>query len=127
MDTINHLRIVSSGLLNLTEKQDAQNSVNRSARTNRFIKGPIPLNWVVVAAGLPGKSFHVGMVLWYLVGLTGSRCVKLTQKELDRFEINRNAKYRSLQFLEQSGLISVQSENGKNPHITVLDLAGECK
>lgn len=122
MDTFNHLKIVSSSLLSHTEIQDTPNTANRSLRASRFIKGPIPLNWVLLASSLPGKTFHVGIVLWYLVGLTGSRCVKLTQKELDRFNINRNAKYRALLFLEQAGLISVVSENGKNPRVSVLDV-----
>ena len=29
-----------------------------------FIKGPIPLDWITIAAKLPGKSCQVGNALW---------------------------------------------------------------
>lgn len=45
----------------------------------RFVKGPIPLNWVQAAANLPGKSVHVAIVLWFLAGIKKSQTVKLTQ------------------------------------------------
>lgn len=41
-----------------------------SAPGKTFLKGPIPLPWLQGAARLPGKALHVGVVLWFLSGLT---------------------------------------------------------
>ena len=35
-----------------------------------FLKGPIPGNWLHIASGLPGRSLHVGLVIWFKYGLT---------------------------------------------------------
>jgi hypothetical protein len=42
-----------------------------------FIKGPIPLAWMKAVAMLPGKCLHVGLALWYLVGLKKTKTVAL--------------------------------------------------
>jgi hypothetical protein len=34
----------------------------------RFLHGPVPLPWFKAAARLPGRSLHVGMVLWDFQG-----------------------------------------------------------
>ena len=30
----------------------------------RFLKGPIPMDWLSAAARLPGKSLHVAIAIW---------------------------------------------------------------
>ena len=42
-----------------------------------FIKGPIPLAWMMAAATPPGKCLHVGLALWYLAGLKKTNTVAL--------------------------------------------------
>ena len=37
--------------------------------SGNFLKGPIPITWLMKACALPGKAFQVGIVLWYLCGL----------------------------------------------------------
>jgi len=34
------------------------------SKSKRFLKDPIPLNWITAAAQLPGKSQQVGIALW---------------------------------------------------------------
>ena len=41
--------------------------------TAKFIKGPIPLEWISRANALPGKAGAVGMALWFLAGVQNSR------------------------------------------------------
>ena len=41
-----------------------------------FIKGPIPLPWLSVAAGLPGKAINVALAIYWLAGMASSRSVK---------------------------------------------------
>ena len=50
---------------------------NLRGATAPFIKGPIPLAWMMAAAMLPGKSLHVGLVLWYLAGLKKTKTFAL--------------------------------------------------
>lgn len=86
----------------------------------KFLKGPIPFNWLCKAAQLPGKSFHVAIVIWFLVGLNKSSTVKLNQSVLTKFGVTRHSKYRALDWLSDAGLIAVEEAKGKNPLVTVL-------
>lgn len=85
----------------------------------RFIKGPICLRWVEKAAHLPGKSFHVGLALWYLKGLKKMDTVILTGATLEIFDVNRHAAYRALKNLEREHLIKVVRAAGKAPRVTI--------
>ena len=33
-------------------------------KKGHFLKGPIPMPWLIVAGNLPGKALHVGIALW---------------------------------------------------------------
>lgn len=85
-----------------------------------FIKGPIPLLWINLAACLPGKTLQVGIALWFLVGLKKSPTVMLASKTLTALGVSRDAKYDALQRLEAAGLVSVQRQPGRAPLVTVL-------
>ena len=71
---------------------------------------------------LPGKTLRVGVTLWYLVGLSKSRNVCLSNVMLSRFGMDRNAKYRALHHMEVAGLITVNRVNGKSLRVTVLEV-----
>ena len=73
-----------------------------------FLKGPIPLKWLQIAAKLPGKSLQISIALWFRAGITKSRVIKLTNVLLDSLGVGRFAKSRGLKYLEQAGLISVK-------------------
>ena len=47
-------------------------------KTDRYIKGPVPLDWVTRANALPGKAGAVGIALWFLVGVKNSMTFKVT-------------------------------------------------
>ena len=86
-----------------------------------FLNGPVPSAWLMNAAKLPGRSLHVGMVLWYAAGLSEAGPVHLSNKLCLRFGLDRNAKYRALAWLENAGLIAVRGK--KWPHagpVTIL-------
>jgi len=97
---------------------------NLRGATAPFIKGPIPLAWMMAAAMLPGKSLHVGLVLWYLAGLKKTKTFALGSRDLKRFGVDRKAKGRCLKAMENAGLISVVSRAGCNPIVTLLDATG---
>jgi hypothetical protein len=91
----------------------------------KFLKGPIPLNWLSRASQLKGKSLQVGLSLWFLAGLTNSKTVKLPQSTLCEFGVNRQCKYRALQWLEDAKLISVKVDVGQAPLVTLRDVMEE--
>ncbi len=82
--------------------------------------GPLPLDWLVTAAQLPGRSLHAGVALWYAAGLTQSSSVSFSNTSSLLFGLDRNAKYRALGWLERAGLIAVERKLGRAPLITIL-------
>ena len=98
-----------------------QKLLPRHRKGEKFLKGPIPENWLAQAARLRGKAFQVAMALWFLAGMKGEAVVTLSQKVLRAWCIERNACYRGLAALEKVKLISVERHRGRNPVITILD------
>jgi hypothetical protein len=88
---------------------------------DKFLKGPIPWKWIVLAAKQPGKALHVSLALWFLAGISKSRRIKLNNILLKTLGVTRYAKSRSLLSLEKAGLISVEQSKGKSPVVTLLD------
>lgn len=88
---------------------------------DRFLKGPIPLSWLEAAARLPGKSLHAGVAIWYAAGLTRSASVPLSNVAGVSFGLDRNAKYRALDWLEGAGLVTVERKLGRAPVVTILN------
>ena len=84
------------------------------------LQGPIPSDWLATAAHLPGKSLHVGIALWHAAGLQNARTVLLSNVAAHRFAIDRNAKYRGLNWLEEARLIRVERRIGRSPRVTIL-------
>jgi hypothetical protein len=86
----------------------------------QVLAGPIPLRWLERAASLPGKSLHTGIALWFAAGEANSAMVPLSNISGCRFGLERNSKYRALDWLESAGLISVERRLGKTPIVTIL-------
>ena len=99
----------------------ASNLRQRTHRNDkRFLKGPVPLPWLMQAARLPGKTLEVGVVLWFLSGLTKNHVVKLSNHILREFGVDRHAKYRALKHLVYARLVSVSQQQGCAPVVTIL-------
>jgi len=90
----------------------------------RFLKGPVPLNWLMTTSRLPGKTLEVGIALWFLSGVNKNLSVRLSNKLLSEFGINRYAKHRALRVMEEANLISVFRKPGRSPVVTILELDG---
>jgi hypothetical protein len=88
--------------------------------SKRFLKGPIPWNWVIRASELPGKALVLGLCLWRLKGATRKDTVLLSNTELEPFGIDRAAKSRGLAALEKAGLIKLDRKRGRWANITLL-------
>lgn len=124
MDTFNvqNLALPTSEVVTITHDKKIP---PRHKTGEKFLKGPIPLNWLARASQLQGKSLQVGLSLWFLAGLTNSKTVKLSQSTLCDFGVNRHCKYRALRWLEDAKLISVKVDNGQSPIVTLRDVTEE--
>lgn len=91
------------------------------------MKGPIPLEWMMIASGLPGKSLSVGVAIWYRAGLEKCGVIRLGNDVLKKFGVKPDAKRRALTQLEQAGLITVQREGNKNPLVTLQSPRKNCE
>lgn len=90
------------------------------APMEKFIKGPIPLEWITRANALPGKAGAVGLALWFLVGVQKSRTIKLTG-EVERIAAcDRKTVYPALAALETAGLITVERKSGARAVATIV-------
>ncbi len=89
----------------------------------RFIKGPIPLEWIQAAARLPGRSLHVGLVLWYLAGVRRSKQGPISYTVASHFGLSRHVVYRGLAWLEEAGLITVLRKHGRRLGFTLMEEA----
>ena len=111
------LRFPSGTAINSSQQAPLQKATTRS---KRFLKGPIPLDWLIIAATQSGRALHVGIVLWFLKGVKRSRTVELTRSKLALLGISRHAGYRGLTKLEEAGLVSVDRHRGRSPIVTIL-------
>src|SRR6516162_8703679 len=73
----------------------------------RFLRGPVPWLWIVVAAALPGNALLIGLCLWRLAGAMKCKTVWLGNADLRALGIDRSSKSRALRALEGAGLIEV--------------------
>jgi hypothetical protein len=106
---IQERRIVSATTAKLTQQ-----------RSDRYLRGPVPLAWLEAAARLPGRALQVGLALWYLVGVTKSTTVRLSSVRLVGFGVDRSAKRRALTALAGAGLITLDQAPGHNPAVTLI-------
>ena len=85
-----------------------------------FIKGPIPLDWMKKANNLGGSTGIVATMLWFYVGLTGSKTVKLDSKIDSITGLTRQTRQHILKKLEWHGLIKLIPRRGGYPTVTIL-------
>ena len=96
--------------------------VPRHRAGQKFLAGPIPLNWLSVAAMQPGKALHVALGLWFWKGVKRSYRVALSMSWLrNTFGVDRYSGYRGLAALERAGLVSVIRHRGRKSVVTLLD------
>ena len=99
----------------IKENEVETNLVRQSKirRGERFLKGPIPMREIAVAACLPGHALALFLAVHHQTTLTGKPVVTLPSRLLADLGISRGAKSRGLKSLEKSGLIKVARSIGR--------------
>jgi len=85
-----------------------------------FLKGPVPLPWLRIAANLPGKALHIGIALWYWSGIKKSETFILPANAIRDLGVSRQTCYTQLKAMEKAGLLSIKPRKGKKPGITLF-------
>jgi hypothetical protein len=120
--TIDRLRVQPGTIPAGTQAPAATKSKKPGKINGEFLKGPVPLPWLSAAAKLRGKApLAVALAVWFEAGRRRSNEVRLATAILNRFSVNRKAKYTALAALEKAGLIRVHRQPRKNPIITIID------
>ena len=88
----------------------------------RFVRGPIPAEWLQAAARLPGRALHAAMAICYLDGFERTGTVHLRPSVRDAYGLDRYSSARALKHLEQAGLVTVARKPGAAPTVTILKL-----
>ena len=99
---------------------DLSSTTRASHRGPNDVIGPVPVAWIVAASQLPGRSLHAGLALWWSARTARSMSVALNNLSSREFGVDRNQKYRALQWLEAAGLITVERKLGRAPIVTIL-------
>ena len=86
-------------------------------RGQRFLKGPLPLPDIAIAARLPGQALALFLAVHHQTALTGKPSVTLPARLLADLGISRGAKSRALQALEKAGLVTVARSRGRAARI----------
>jgi DNA-binding transcriptional ArsR family regulator len=90
----------------------------------KFLKGPIPWEWLQRAGRARGHALHVAVVLWFLAGIEKCSTIKLSNVVLAGFGVDRSTAQRGLKTLEVAGLVTVVRHRGRQPRVTLLHFAG---
>ena len=111
-----------------TQRSEAHRHLPRHGQGERFLKGPIPFDWLAKAAQQPGHALHVGIALWYVAGMKKHATVKLSSKLLAEMGVGRHAKYSGLEALERAGLVRVIARcRGCSPTVEIAKVSGSAK
>ncbi len=86
----------------------------------RFIKGPLPLDWMRKAAECGGRGTEVGLLLWYAAGWQKRNPIKLSQSVVRQLPVHQKTCRRVISNMEQLGLIAVDRHKGRSPLVTLL-------
>jgi hypothetical protein len=85
-----------------------------------FFAGPIDMAWLGAAALLPGAALHVALAIQHQVNLRKTEWVPISNQEVKKFGVERDAKTRAITQLSMAGLIEVHTHPGRSPRVKVI-------
>jgi len=101
-------------------KKERSNVTARLAPGEQFLRGPVPLRWLLTAIAVGNRGLNVAIALWWLVGIKKSETVRLTRPACERFGVHPRTASRILAQMETVGLVVVDRCRGRGPDVTVL-------
>ena len=89
-------------------------------KSELFLKGPIPLTWLSVAASLPGKALNVALALRWVADMSNGSDVHVTKAALQHFGLSSDAYRDGLRRIEAAGLVAVSRKAGQRARVRIL-------
>jgi hypothetical protein len=93
---------------------------HRARVLGRFLKGPILLQDIGVAAKLPGQALALYLAIRHRSDLTRSAEVSIPASLLGLLGICKDSKSRGLKCLSSAGLIVVRQQRGRSARIALV-------
>ena len=90
----------------------------QKVQNSRFIKGPIPLEWIQKACAVGAEK--LALYLMYIKGLTGWSKIPLKSAEMGRFGLSPKTRRVQLKKLEEAGLVTVKRLQGKKSTLILV-------
>lgn len=103
------------------KKVRVKRDLPRHGSGDRFIKGPIPLDWLRAANTCGRKSVSVATMIWFAAGLQRSNPVKLSPAILSELAIPSRTAKQVLERMQDVGIVTVEFHRGRSPMVTILD------
>jgi DNA-binding transcriptional ArsR family regulator len=91
----------------------------RMRRHGRFLKGPILVREIAVAARLRGQALALFLAIHHQTQLAGKTAVTLPSGLLTQLGIGKDAKSRGLRQLEDAGLVRVERSKGRTARMSL--------
>ena len=102
------------------QKAGKHHPIPKHQQGGRFVRGPIPHEWLRVALAVGGKAGNLAWAIWFLVGVERSNPIRLTGRVLRDFHISPRASRRLLLDFERAGLVEIDRRRGRGPIVTLL-------
>jgi hypothetical protein len=95
----------------------------RAAQTRPFLRGPVPMDWLARAHRVGGSALAVGLVLWFVRGVSGKAApVRIDSALRRRGGLTPDEARRGIPALESAGLARVVvGGRGRCPVVEILD------
>lgn len=100
-------------------KADRSFDLPRHRDGERFIRGPIPLEWMKLASKCGNRAEAVAVLLWYAAGFQRSNPVKLSTKILTELGVHPRTAKRVLIRMEVLGLTKNEFKRGRSPVVLI--------
>lgn len=103
---VDSLRLPSGIAAPLTRRKS-----QRFGPGQKFLRGPIPWDWLSGAARLPGKALQVGLAIWHLAGLKNAMTVELSRVPLESLGVTRQGDSGSAEYSAAQQLVYLLRAN----------------
>jgi hypothetical protein len=113
------LRVSGEQLAQLLQRSVKPSQISRLK--SKYLRGPIPWNWIILASKLPGKALAVGLLLWFWANSTKKRTVRFQPSQVLAMGMHPKTARRGLQALADSGLVSLRHSPGCCITVMILD------
>lgn len=92
----------------------------RRGTAKKFVRGPIPLDWLSRATALTPSAALVAVALAYQRGLAGTKDFRISPARFRELGIQRTAQDRGLKALVEAGLVKIEENKPGRAKTVVL-------